>query len=543
MVRSLAWFVGLWLLTVAAATAQETAARSASASAEATGIIRGTITAADTGKPIRGADLRVEGGNTPRFEPRWVRTDEYGRYEIKELAAGRYTLTASKVGYLTLGYGQRRSGEGGRPVDVSGAVPLEKIDFALPRGSVIVARVTDHFGDPLRGVSVRAYQYRFQAGERRLQQVSTGFSVTDDRGEQRVFGLPPGDYYLAATPNLTPTSPRSDAETYYPGTVRIEEAQPIQVEIGEEAYVTFPMASAKPARLSGLIVGSNGTPLAGATASLQRIYLGSGSSRRLAIAPDGSFTEEYLPPGTYAIYVQSPEWAIQRVPLFGEDLDNLIVTTKRGASVRARITFDGADPPREPVDIRPAFVGPVCGMLGLSTSCGGGSVGLVPAVTPDDWTFKAELTGVGVLRLQRPAGWWLKAVLLDDEDVTDTPLELASFEGKPVEIVLTKRRSEVRGSVVDDRGDVIRDCVVVLFPEAEEQWTPFSRFIATGRPDQQGSFALTGLPPGRYRMTALEYLAPGEERNPATLARLREDATTFSLSDGESRTIGLRIAR
>ena len=169
--------------------------------------------------------------------------------------------------------------------------------------------------------------------------------------------------------------------------------------------------------------------------------------------------------------------------------------------------------------------------------------GSIPPVNPDDWTFNGQLTGVGVLRLQQPATWFLKSVLLEGKDVTDTPLEFTTaFEGKSAEIVLTQRRSAVSGVVTDDRGQPTRDYVAVLFPEDEEQWTPFSRFIAVGRPDQQDRFSLTGLPPGRYLMQAVDYLEPGEERDPETFKRLRTGATSFSLSDGESRTVNLKVA-
>jgi hypothetical protein len=507
------------------------------------GIIRGVVTDGGTGRPIRGADIRLQGGALSFLEARWARTDQQGRYEVRGLQAGRYTLTVSKVGYLTLAYGQRRPAEAGRPVEVTESTPLDNINFAQPRGGVIVARVTDRFGDPLRGVSVRAYQYRFVSGERRLQQVSAGGSLTDDRGEQRIFGLPPGEYVVAVTPALSGASVRGDAETYHPGTARAEEAQPVRLAIGEETYVTFPIASVKRARLSGVIVGSGGGALQNPSASLQMAYLGSGSSRLIPLAPDGSFNEENLPPGEYFIEVRSPEWAMQRVRMFGEDVTNLVITTKKAGTVRARVTFDGSTPPTESVRIRAAFVGPSCGLMALGASCGGGSIGLIPPVTPDDWTFNGQLTGVGVLRLQQPATWFLKAVLLEGKDVTDTPLEFATaFEGKPVEIVLTQRRAAVSGTVTDDRGQPTRDYVAVLFPEDEDYWTAFSRFIAIGRPDQEGRFAMPGLPPGRYLIQAVDYLEPGEERNPETLARLRTGATSFSLSDGESRTVTLKIS-
>src|SRR5688572_9786505 len=204
----------------------------ASATPAGTGIIRGVVTAGDTAKPLRGVDVRIEGGALPRFEPRWARTDAQGRYEVTGLGAGRYNLSAAKVGYITLEYGQRRPAESGRPVEVSESTPA-KADFSLPRAGVIVARVTDRFGDPLRGVAVRAYQYRFTAGERRLQGISAGPgagpSVTDDRGEQRIFGLPPGEYIVAASPGLGGASVRGDADTYHPGTARVEEALPVRL--------------------------------------------------------------------------------------------------------------------------------------------------------------------------------------------------------------------------------------------------------------------------------------------------------------------------
>ena len=42
-------------------------------------------------------------------------TDEQGRFELKELVGGRYTVTASKGGFVSLQYGQRRPSERGTP--------------------------------------------------------------------------------------------------------------------------------------------------------------------------------------------------------------------------------------------------------------------------------------------------------------------------------------------------------------------------------------------------------------------------------------------
>src|SRR5262245_40841180 len=104
------------------------------------GIIRGVVTAADTGRPIQRAEIRLSSSGLVPPDSRTVLTDEKGRFEATALRAGRYTVSASKPGYLNLAYGQMRPRESGRPVELSETTPLDKIDFVLPRASVIVAR-------------------------------------------------------------------------------------------------------------------------------------------------------------------------------------------------------------------------------------------------------------------------------------------------------------------------------------------------------------------------------------------------------------------
>ena len=172
----------------------------------------------------------------------------------------------------------------------------------------------------------------------------------------------------------------------------------------------------------------------------------------------------------------------------------------------------------------------------------GGRVGTIPVSPESQWVFEAQIGGSGVLRA-RTANWMLKAVLLDGKDVTDTALDFGAYTGKTVELVLTQRGAQVNGTVSNDRGQPVRDYVLILFPEDEAQWTPLSRFFATGRPDQQGRVTINNLPPGRYLATAVEYLDPGEERNPGMLSRLRATSTAVALTEGESRSVTLRMSR
>ena len=155
-----------------------------------TAVLRGVVVAADTGAPVRRAQVRAassESGDT-----RTTLTDEQGRFDLRELAGGHYTLTASKGGFITLQYGQRRPGEPGTPVDLAAGRTIEKLVIGLPRGSVITGRIVDEFGEPLTGAQVQVLRYVWVSGARTLQPAG-GADRTDDQGTYRIFGLQPGE--------------------------------------------------------------------------------------------------------------------------------------------------------------------------------------------------------------------------------------------------------------------------------------------------------------------------------------------------------------
>ena len=92
------------------------------------------------------------------------------------------------------------------------------------------------------------------------------------------------------------------------------------------------------------------------------------------------------------------------------------------------------------------------------------------------------------------------------------------------------------------RATAALDATVVAFADDPGKWGPHSRFIASARPDQQGRFTIRGLPPGRYLAIAVGYLEPGDERDPDLLEAWRQSATTFTLSEGETYALDLRLS-
>jgi hypothetical protein len=86
-----------------------------------------------------------------------------------------------------------------------------RADVKLMKGGAISGTVRGPGGEPAAAIRMQLYQYDLmQSGERTLQlrtfsNSRNGSLVTDDRGAYRIYGLEAGDYYLAAQPATTLT--------------------------------------------------------------------------------------------------------------------------------------------------------------------------------------------------------------------------------------------------------------------------------------------------------------------------------------------------
>src|SRR3954471_22725360 len=132
------------------------------------GRITGRVIASDNGRPVKRARVFVTAVELPGG--RGVLTDDQGVFDLTELAAGRYTLTVSKPGFVSLSYGQRRPLQAGTPLQLNDGQQLKGVDFKLPRGGVIAGRILDEEGEPVAGANVRVMRYQYQQGNRTLTQ-------------------------------------------------------------------------------------------------------------------------------------------------------------------------------------------------------------------------------------------------------------------------------------------------------------------------------------------------------------------------------------
>jgi hypothetical protein len=514
-----------------------------------TAAIRGRVTAADTGAPVRRAQVRAQAaGNGARL----VTTDAEGRFDLRDLPAGRWLLSASKGGFIQQQHGQRHPFDTAQPIELADGQRVTA-DFALSRGGVITGQVFDEFGDPITGARVQVLRSQMRQGRRQLTAVATA-DQTDDTGSFRVFGLAPGDYYVSGNLRAAPIDSADGASTYaptyYPGAGSLSEAQRVNVKAGsEQTGVNFVLLPVRAVRVSGSIVSSSGEPMPAAVQLLAASGLDEGPAviSSSAANASGTFTIANVVPGAYALTVTGrrggrgariggaatvAETEMASVPIVvgDTDLTGVTVVTGRGASVRGTVVFEGATkPPAQGlrVSAQPLRPGPSPSAAAQVSATG---------------TF--ELTGLMgpyALRIDGTAqSWMLRSITANGRDVTNGPVDFQGSEQVTVRMVLTDKITEINGTVRD--GSTPTDGSVVVFADDPEKWTFPSRYVQAVRAAKDGTFTLRALPPDEsYLIIALDYMEQGEQQDPEFLATLRAKARRVSLGEGEKETVALTL--
>ena len=520
--------------------------------------IRGRVLAADTGGPVRHAIVRInsfDGRDTHA-----VMTDGDGKYEFRDLPAASYSLSGSKTGFMTTQLGAKQPGDPPKLLKVGEAEVIANADIVLPRGGVIAGRVVDEFGDPVTGARVSVLRSQTVAGSRRL--VTSSGSSTNDLGQYRAFGLQPGTYFVSAQASqmgsdVEVADHAGYAPTYYPGTANVGEAQAIALAAGQDATsIDIMLALVRTARISGIALNWQGRPaMGGITAMLVQPGILDGffaASGR--ILPDGSFTIPNLPPGDYQLTMmlsansgsaqatdRAPrtEYGRARVSVAGSDVTGVVIQSSLGGTVSGQVIFDGTSPPPQLKMIVTAGLQAVG--FDSSMSLPGGA----PATVREDGTFTMTgLFGDRVLHVSgQPATWTLKAVYLNGKDIIDTPL---SFDGNEritgVQMVLTDRVTHVTATVNDESGQPAEIAYVLVFVDDPARWNAAgSRFRNGGTARDGKPFNLDRLPPGDYVAIALKSLQGIDTQDPDFLERMRKVGVKFSLREGETRDVTLKL--
>ena len=157
------------------------------------GTISGTITDSGSGAGIQGATVMAYSTATG-YLLNYSYTDSTGVYRIAGLATGDYKLRFSASGYVTQWYNGQADRSAAASVMVAAPNAVAGIDAALVKGGSIIGTVTDSAtGSAIQNVYVAAYNAATGAV------VNSG--VTNSVGAYTIGGLPAGSYKLSFEEN------------------------------------------------------------------------------------------------------------------------------------------------------------------------------------------------------------------------------------------------------------------------------------------------------------------------------------------------------
>jgi protocatechuate 3,4-dioxygenase beta subunit len=286
-------------------------------------LVVGKVVDAATGAPVAGADVQAEtipqddgnGSNSrrvnvqifggPRAARRFVgngqratvgraKSDAEGKYELKGLPAGQFTIDARHADYAAL-----RSA----PIDVKTAEAKDNVDLRLLRGGTIEGTVTGLDGKPRSGD-------RIDVTSTTIEGVTLN-ALTDANGGYRVEHVPAGDGTVTRAEPDTGAPGRPVFRMAFAGAGGQEDAgKPFTMKEGDLVRIDF--AQQEKPWVEGVVRSVEG-PVAGAIVQAladnggRRGGFFGGDQKMATTGADGGYRIADLDPGSYRISVRHPQ--------------------------------------------------------------------------------------------------------------------------------------------------------------------------------------------------------------------------------------------
>jgi hypothetical protein len=485
--------------------------------------VEGTILNAENNRTIPRATVTLRGLKGAGSKS--VRADGVGHFLFSGVEPGTYMLVAERQGFFS----DERKREYQPVIQLAAGQYLKNLPVRLMPTAVISGEIMDEYNDPVQNVEVRLLAQRMRLGQMYL--AIAGKAVTDDRGQYRIPDLRPGKYYViaeslnksikdsvantvtevisppgpvrrgeqqpaVATPQL-PDPPFTYAPLFFPGTGDFQQAQPLALKPGDDVPANFIFVTAPVVSISGRVTdGMTGAPApSAAVAAFWSPYLqGDGIPARIS-PQDGTFEIKGLAPGIYTLRASFTAdnqnfAAEQTLEVGAHGAQNVQLAALPDFLASGHVTIAG-NPRPQMGRVLIEFVGE----------------GLMPRVranaTLPEFKFDAQLRPekryyANVRNL--PDDYYLKSITISGHEVPADDVVVSGTRGD-LELVLSPAGGHIEGVLFDSQDQPARG-TVLLIPDATDPGPPET--FRRARADSTGKFSLRGLPPGPYRVLALE---------------------------------------
>ncbi len=497
-------------------------------------------------------------------------SDGSGRFVIRDVPPGRYTLIVQREGY----FGPSPNGAPPLPQTAitSLVVPEQQaplqVAVALVPGGVISGRVRDANGRLANNANVQAFAIEYPNGQPSLSQIAA--KQTDDRGEFRLAWVQPGSYLVAATPHspavsasaATASPEEIPVRTFYGDALDAARALRVAVNAGEEAGgIDIALRSILPVTVSGNVVSSLGRADTSGTPSSAQLMLARTDYTIPEIARNvgtvglnpasGAFEIRDILPGSYELFgrIQDPRgtpgsnglasmaWGRASFEVGNRNVEGIVVRVHASVDVRGRVTVDGKAPP-EGTAIR----------VGLQADGPSVYIANYQAVagrqqTPDaDGSFTVPAVAEGAYRVilnGAPADSYIADVRQGAASIYDAGLYVTDKVPDPIEVIVRSDGGSVEGILT--RGDTqpMGRTLVVLVPPGPRRLN--AALYRTTLTDLQGHFRIRGVSPGSYKAFAWENLPDGAYLNTEFVQAHESEGVAVEVPPGQTTATALRL--
>jgi hypothetical protein len=502
--------------------------------------IAGTVVSKADGHHLPNARVTLRNVKNPQ-KPEFATTGDDGRFEFTGLAAGKYSITGAKRGFIAASYDQH---ELFSTAIVTGAgVDTENLALKLAPDAVISGRVLDEAGEPVRRAMVTIYMEDRHEGYDQIHSFRT--SQTDDLGAYEFTPLPPGTFFLSAKakpwyafhpPHAQPEGTNSNANTpppmgsivdpslevaypltYYPDSTDTDGAAPILIRGGERLQFDLHLNPVPALRILFHVPsdGKNGPvmprleqPAFDGTTGVDSVEYSNPSP--------GVWELSGIPAGRYDVHMAGQgESQMNSVDLSKDEevVDATKAESLSSVKIKAQVPGETSTPP----DL-------IIGMRVRNKQLSGWK--------KLDAKGEAELESIAAGNYELVA-WGqgklynISQVTAEGAQVSGRAVEIAAGSSPTLSVTVATGTVEVEG-IANRAGHGFAGAMIVLVPEKPEQNRDWFR---RDQSDLDGTFSLRGVVPGSYKIVAIEDGWDLDWSQPEVIAAYARHAKTIEIGN------------